>query len=126
MADLSMVVTVTVTALLVIGACFLVIGAIGLVRFGDFYMRLHAPTKATTLGVGGILLASMVTAWSQGQLGLRELLIALFVFVTAPVSANLIAKAAIHRRVHSNAPLPEDFQGPTPAAARPTDDPQAD
>ena len=56
MADLSMWVGAVVSALLVIGACFLVIGAIGLVRFGDFYMRLHAPTKATTLGVGGILL----------------------------------------------------------------------
>lgn len=126
MGDLSMWVSAVVSALLVIGACFLVIGAIGLVRFGDFYMRLHAPTKATTLGVGGILLASMVTAWSNGHLGLRELLIALFVFVTAPVSANLIAKAAIHRRVPSTAPLPEAFLEPSPDAAQPTEGRRAD
>jgi multicomponent K+:H+ antiporter subunit G len=37
---------------------FALVGAIGLLRFPDFYMRLHAPTKATTLGVGGVLLAS--------------------------------------------------------------------
>lgn len=126
MAELSMVVTVAVSLLLVIGACFLVIGAIGLVRFGDFYMRLHAPTKATTLGVGGILLASMVTAWSQGHLGLRELLIALFVFVTAPVSANLMAKAALHRRVHSNAPLPPALEEPPAGAAGPNEGRQGD
>jgi multicomponent K+:H+ antiporter subunit G len=119
MADLTIVVTAAVTALLVVGACFLVIGAIGLVRFGDFYMRLHAPTKATTLGVGGILLATMVTSWSHGHLGLRELLVALFVFVTAPVSASLIAKAALHRGVHSTAPLPAASKEPPPAASPP-------
>lgn len=45
--------------LLLAGSFFMLAGAIGLVRFPDFYMRLHAPTKASTLGVGSILLASM-------------------------------------------------------------------
>jgi multicomponent K+:H+ antiporter subunit G len=97
-----------IAAMLVIGGVFTLVGAIGLVRFGDFYMRMHAPTKATTLGVGGVLLASMGLEWSEGRLGGNLLLITLFLFVTAPVSANLMAKAGLHLRVPSKAPPPAD------------------
>jgi multicomponent K+:H+ antiporter subunit G len=94
-------------AALVVGASFfLLVGAIGLVRLPDFYMRLHAPTKASTLGVGGVLLASMLVAFVQGRPGVAELLITLFVFVTAPVSANVLAQAALHLGLHSRAPTP--------------------
>jgi multicomponent K+:H+ antiporter subunit G len=96
-----------VALLLVVGGAFALIGAIGLVRFGDFFMRLHAPTKASTLGVGSVLFASMLWQWGQGEWALRELLIALFLFVTAPVSANLLAQAALHLRVRSQAKVPE-------------------
>ena len=48
-----------IALLLVVGGSFALVGAIGLVRFRDFFMRLHAPTKASTLGVGGVLVASM-------------------------------------------------------------------
>ncbi len=94
--------------MIVVAAFFLLVGAIGLVRFPDFYMRLHAPTKASTLGVGGVLLASLLVSADHGHPGVAELLITLFVFVTAPVSANLLAQAALHLRLHSEAALPED------------------
>ena len=81
-------------------------------RFPDFYMRLHAPTKSTTLGVGGVLLASLTVSWWRGEFGVPELLIALFLFITAPVSANLLAKAAMHLRVPSKAGDPP--RGGTP------------
>lgn len=97
-----------VAALLVIGSAFALIGAIGLVRLPDFYMRLHAPTKATTLGVGGVLLASLAVSWWRGEFGVPELLITLFLFITAPVSANLLAKAAMHCRVPSKAGEPPE------------------
>jgi multicomponent K+:H+ antiporter subunit G len=97
------------SALLVTGGAFALIGAIGMLRFRDFFMRLHAPTKASTLGVGGVLLASIVVHGARGQFGWHELLITLFVFVTAPVSANLMAKAALHLRSRSTAPLPDDL-----------------
>jgi multicomponent K+:H+ antiporter subunit G len=96
-------------ALLVIGGLVTLVGAIGLVRLPDFYMRLHAPTKATTLGVGGVLLASLLLAWLDGRPGLAELLITLFLFLTAPVSANLMAMAALHRRLPSKAPEPDEL-----------------
>jgi monovalent cation/proton antiporter MnhG/PhaG subunit len=45
---------------LIVGAIFLLVGSIGLFRLPDFYMRLHGPTKASTLGIGAILMASIV------------------------------------------------------------------
>jgi multicomponent K+:H+ antiporter subunit G len=93
------------SALLLVAAFFLLVGAIGLVRLPDFFMRLHGPTKASTLGVGGILLASMLLSATRGNMGFAELLITLFVFVTAPVSSNLMAQAALHLGVKSNAPV---------------------
>lgn len=89
--------------LLVVGGVFALVGAIGLLRFPDFFMRLHAPTKSTTLGVGGVLLASIVLGWARGEPAVHELLITLFLFVTAPVSANLMAMAALHLQVTSRA-----------------------
>ena len=94
------------SALLVTGGVFALSGAIGMLRFRDFFMRLHAPTKASTLGVGGVLLASIVVHGARGRFGWHEVLITLFLFVTAPVSANLLAKAALHLRVPSKAPVP--------------------
>ena len=61
------------------------------------YTRLHGPTKATTLGVGGIVIASMFFSSRNGGLSLHELLITLFLFLTAPVSAHMLAKAAMQR-----------------------------
>ncbi len=103
---------VLIALALVVGGVFALVGAIGMLRFPDFYMRLHAPTKATTLGVGGVLVASMAVTWARGGLGVHELLISLFMFVTAPVSANLLAKAALHLRVHSQAGDPPAAKAP--------------
>ena len=84
---------------LLIGGAFALIGSIGLARLPDLFTRLHGPTKATTLGVGGILVASVLHFSSSGEgLSLHELLITLFLFATAPVSAYLIARAALHLR----------------------------
>jgi len=109
MSALPIWIEIPVAALLVLGGIFVLVGAVGLLRFPDFYMRLHAPTKASTLGVGGVLLASMLMTWAGGGVALHELLITLFIFVTAPVSANLLAMAALHLRVPSKALVPEDL-----------------
>ena len=105
-----MVTELLTSALLLVGSFFTLVGAIGLVRLPDFFMRLHGPTKATTLGVGGMLLAAIVYA-SASQLTLRELLITLFLFVTGPVSAYLLGHAGLRRRLASRAPLPEESLG---------------
>lgn len=89
-----------VSACLIIGSAFALIGAIGLYRLPDFYTRLHGPTKATTLGVGGVLVASMLFfSHHNDGLSLHELLITLFLFITAPVSAHMLAKAAMQQKL---------------------------
>lgn len=106
--ELNPVIEWAAAILIVLGAFFLLVGAIGMVRLPDFYMRLHAPTKSSTLGVGGVLLASLLLGWAEGHPGIAELLITLFVFVTAPVSANLMAQAALHLKLPSKASVPAD------------------
>ena len=89
-----------IAALLVTGGLFTLIGAIGMLRFKDFYMRLHAPTKATTLGVGGVLIASALYFTVRGPgFSVHEFLITLFLFLAAPVAAHLLAKAALRLRL---------------------------
>ncbi|MDP2238862.1 MAG: Na+/H+ antiporter subunit G [Burkholderiales bacterium] len=103
-----MIIEIAVSALLMVGSFFMLVGAIGLARLPDFFMRLHAPTKATTLGVGSMLLASMLYSLQDGP-SLHELLIVLFLFLTAPVSAHLLAQAALKLKLRSRAPMPGDF-----------------
>ena len=101
---------IIISIFLVLGAGFALVGSIGLLRLPDFYTRLHGPTKATTLGLGGLLIASMIYFSSRGDVSLHELLVTLFLFMTAPVSAHLLAKAALHLRVRSEIDLPRDEQ----------------
>ncbi len=86
-----------ISALILIGAFFTLVGSIGLYKLPDFYMRLHGPTKATTLGVGAILIASMLYfSFNSETASLHEILVTVFLFITAPVSAHLMAKSARH------------------------------
>ncbi len=91
---------------LLIGSGFIVIGVIGLLKFNDPMTRLHAPTKVGTIGIGMLLLGSMLHSFATGSSSIHELLIMAFLFVTAPVSANFIAKVNIHRRTCETPPSP--------------------
>jgi len=84
---------IAVSLLLLIGGAFALLGSIGLARLPDFFTRLHGPTKATTLGVGALLIASIVQA-GEG-VSFRALAITLFLVITAPVTAHLLSKAAL-------------------------------
>ncbi len=82
--------------LLASGVLFALVGSFGLLKLSDLMRRLHGPTKATTLGVGSVLIAAMLHhALVDSSLSVRELLITLFLFLTAPVSAMLLAKSAM-------------------------------
>ncbi len=97
---MDMIAEIAVSALLVIAGVFGLVGSIGLIKLPDTMTRLHAPTKATTLGVGGVLIASMTYfAVFAGQISFHELMITMFLFLTAPISAKFIAKAHIHLEV---------------------------
>ena len=90
--------TYAVAIFLLIGAGFAAVAVIGLLKFNDPMTRLHAPTKVGTIGIGALLLASMIHSYVFGEGSLHDLLIMAFLFVTAPISANFIAKVNIHRR----------------------------
>jgi multicomponent K+:H+ antiporter subunit G len=100
---------ILLSLLILIGAGFTLIGSLGLLRLRDFYSRLHAPTKASTLGVGSLLIASaLFFSYQDEGLSLHEVLVTLFLFITAPVGAHLMAKAALHLRLQSLAKPPPD------------------
>ncbi len=104
---LYLVVEIIVSVLLVIGGIFALIGSYGLLRLPKMMMRLHAPTKAATVGLGSALIGSMVYFWVfEGRFSWHELLITLFIFIAAPLSAVFMAKAQIHLH-HKERDLPE-------------------
>ena len=87
---------VLLSALVIAGTAFALVGSWGLAKLSDFLKRLHGPTKATTLGVGCVLIASaLYFSFARAGLSLHELLITLFLFLTAPVSAHMLVKAAL-------------------------------
>ncbi len=108
---MELIAEIAIAACLVISGVFGLIGSFGLIRLAQPMQRLHAPTKATTLGVGGALIASMLWFAVFGEgLSFHELLITLFLFLTAPVTAFFIAKAHLHTSV-DRAELPPTGTG---------------
>lgn len=105
------------TALLVLfGATLALIGSVGLLRLASFYDRIHAPTLGTTLGIGSMLIASMLFfSVLQTRLVLHELLIAIFMVVTTPITLMLLARAALYRdRREGTEDVPPRGQGDGP------------
>jgi len=99
-----------ISFMLIVGGAFTLVGAIGLARLPDFYTRLHGPTKATTVGVGAIVISSVIYFSKLGtDIGIEEILITAFLFMTAPISANFLAKAAMHLEVKTT----DNSQGQT-------------
>lgn len=81
------------SSLMLFGAFFMLLAAVGIVRLPDLFMRMHAATKSGTLGVSGMILAVAVHFGDLG-IAMRSALIIVFIFMTAPVAAHFIARAA--------------------------------
>ena len=88
---------------IVLGAFFMLLSSIGLVRLPDVYSRIHAATKSTTFGMIGILLATSL-AFQKVDIVTQAVLAIFFLFLTAPVAAHLIARAA-YRKGPDHTPL---------------------
>jgi len=87
-----------VSLLLILGASIVLIGAMGLLRLRTFYQRMHGPAITITLGAGSLLIASMVFfTVGQSRLVIHEVIISLFLLMTAPVVSMLIMRAAVYR-----------------------------
>ena len=80
------------------GALLAFIGSLGLLRLGDFYQRVHAPTLGTTLGTFCMLAAS-ITCFSvlHGRPIFNEILIGVFLTLTTPITLMLLVRTALHR-----------------------------
>jgi multicomponent K+:H+ antiporter subunit G len=84
--------------LLILGGALALTGSIGLLRMRDFFARMHPPAMGTTLGLGCVLIASMLVSSARVDRPIvHELVITLFVFITSPVSAMTLMRAAVQR-----------------------------
>ena len=95
----EMLLDVTATLFLVGGILFMTLAPLGLLRLPDFYNRMHAATKAITLGIVGLLIAGAIKASTNPDVAPIEvitkiLLVIMFQFVANPVGAHLLSKAA--------------------------------
>ena len=94
-----------VALLLMVGATIILIGALGLLRLRTFYQRIHGPAITVTLGAGCLLLASMVYfTVAQSRLVIHEIIITVFILLTAPVVAMTIMRAAVYRDLRARRP----------------------
>jgi multicomponent K+:H+ antiporter subunit G len=117
--DLPAWAALAVGCLILLGSAVTLIGSLGLLRLETFYERVHAPTLGTTLGTWFIVLGSMVCfSVLQARPVLHEVLIAVFVTLTAPVTLMLLVQAALYRdRVERNEAVPPVDDGPASTTA---------
>lgn len=116
MDSLSLWVAIPVALLLCVGGALTAIGALGLLRLHNFYSRVHAPTLGTTLGLGCILIASLASSSTlEHKPVLHELLIGLFIVVTAPITTMILLRAALAEdRRKGRLPGPAQTEGESP------------
>jgi len=108
-----MIAELVISLLLVIGGVFGLIGSIGLLKLRQPMQRLHAPTKATTVGVGAVLLASIIYAATVlDDPSWQEVLIVVFLFITSPITANFLSKTHLHRTIPPDSLPPTGTDSP--------------
>jgi multicomponent K+:H+ antiporter subunit G len=103
---------IVVAVLLVASGCLVLTAALGLSRLPDFFLRMHAPALASTLGAWLVTLASIVHfSAREGALSLHVWLIIILLSITAPVTTLVLARAALFRRRQAGDPLPPPLEG---------------
>jgi multicomponent K+:H+ antiporter subunit G len=97
-AEVPVLSAILTAALLIAGAAITLVGSLGLLRLQSFYERVHAPTLGTTLGTACISIGSMIYFSTLGtRPALHEVLIVVFVTVTAPITLMVLVRAAVFR-----------------------------
>lgn len=96
--DIPLWASIPASILLVMGGVISLIGSAGLLRFKSFVARIHAPTLGNTLGAACVLVASILVFSSiEQRFIIHEILITLLLFITSPVTAMLLMRAAVYR-----------------------------
>lgn len=127
--DLPAWAAILVAILVVAGAATTLVGSIGLLRVKTFYERLHPPTLGSSGGTLLIVAASILCfSVLRSRLSVHEILIALFVTLTTPVTFMLLARAALYRdRVEGSDSVPRfGAQDSSPTATPQADAPSSD
>ena len=83
--------------LLIAGSFFVLVAALGIVRLPDVFMRMHAATKAGTLGAGLVLVAAAVV-FGELAVAVKGVVVFVFLLLTAPVAAHVLGRAAYYDR----------------------------
>ncbi len=83
---------VIIALLILLGSIFILVAAIGLVRFNDLYSRMHATTKATSFGLL-LLIIGVGMFFSLGTVWLKAAMVIVFIYLTAPLAAHSVAKS---------------------------------
>jgi len=102
-SEIPLYIAIPFVVFLVSGSLIALIGTLALVRLPNFYQRMHGPTVTITFGAACILIASMLYFSStQARSVFHELLIFIFIVLTAPVVSMLLMRAAVYRDLLKN------------------------
>lgn len=125
MDTLPIWISIPVALLLIISGVLTLTGSLGLLRLPTFYSRIHAPTLGNTLGVFCVLVASiLVSSFLEQRLIVHQILITVFLVITSPVTAMLLMRAGIKRKLREEERLAQ--QGPIADLANYENDPEED
>ncbi len=102
---------------IVIGVFFMFVASLGVLRLSDFYMRVHAPTKAATLGIMFLLLAVVLTLQDKAVVT-KAVLAILFIATTAPAGAHVLSRAAYRNGIPASEDTELDEYAPVPRARK--------
>ena len=106
MDTLPLWISIPAALLLVISGILTLTGSLGLLRLPTFYSRIHAPTLGNTLGVFCVLVTSILVSSSlEHRLVVHQILITVFLVITSPVTAMLLMRAGIKRKLRNEEKL---------------------
>ncbi len=92
---------IIISILILLGTAFIFIASLGLFRFSDIYSRMHASTKATSFGIL-LIIIGIGLFFNTAIIWLKALLVVVFIYLTAPLSAHSIAKSFGDREKNNN------------------------
>lgn len=84
---------ILITVCLILGSLVALLASVGVLRFGDVFMRMHASTKASTLGIGFIMLGA-VFYFGEPLITIKLLALLVIYFFTSPTGTQVLARAA--------------------------------
>jgi multicomponent Na+:H+ antiporter subunit G len=102
---------------ILLGVFFMFVASVGVYRLSDFYSRIHAPTKAATLGLAFLLIAVAMVA-GEASVVTKAILALLFIGATAPAGAHILSRAAYRNEVPMDAATEVDEYAVVVAARR--------